>query len=154
VSGALGTTIRAARRADAAGIARLLDQLGYPQAGLTATADRVESWSQDPARAAFVAEADDQLLGVIAVLVCPFFERTATWCRIVALVVAATARGRGVGSALVAAAEAFAETQGCLRLEVTSAVGRRDAHAFYRARGYVDQGGVSLRFLRDLATGQ
>jgi GNAT superfamily N-acetyltransferase len=60
------------------------------------------------------------------------------------------ARGQGVGSRLVAAAEAFATSRGCVRMEVTSADRRTVAHAFYLGRGYVDQGGRSTRFLRDL----
>jgi GNAT superfamily N-acetyltransferase len=142
--------IRLARGADAEAINELLGQLGYPQDGQAATAARIQTWADEPAGAAYVADADDELLGVIAVHICPFFEREGAWSRIVALVVSDRARGRGVGSRLVAAAESFAASHGCLRMEVTSADRRADAHRFYQRRGYTDQAGTSSRFLRDL----
>ncbi|MEU8704020.1 GNAT family N-acetyltransferase [Streptomyces sp. NPDC048565] len=142
--------IRPARRADAPAVNELLDQLGHPPAGQAVTANRIQTWAEDASSAAYVAETGDDLIGVIAVHVCPFFEREGTWGRIVALVVTDRARGRGVGSRLVVAAEAFAATRGCLRMEVTSADRRQAAHEFYRNRGYVTQAGRSSRFLRDL----
>jgi GNAT superfamily N-acetyltransferase len=141
--------IRPVRRTDASAVCELLHQLDYPQLE-AATADRIQAWAEDPSSAAFVAEAGDGVLGVIAVHVCPYFERDGAWARIVALVVSDRARRRGVASALVAAAEAFAAGQGCLRMEVTSSDRRHDAHAFYRSRGYVDLAGTSSRFRRDL----
>lgn len=143
-------SIRLARGTDAEAISELLDQLGYPQDGHAATAARIQAWAEDPAGAAYVAEADGDLLGVIAVHITPFFERAGTWARIVALVVADQARGQGVGSQLVAAAESFAASRGCVRMEVTSADRRLDAHRFYQGRGYTVQTGRSSRFLRNL----
>jgi GNAT superfamily N-acetyltransferase len=142
--------IRPAHLADASAVNELLDQLGYPQDGQAATANRIQTWAEDPSSAAYVADADDDVLGVIAVHVCPFFERDGSWGRIVALVVSDRARGRGVGSQLVAAAESFAATCGCLRMEVTSGDRRQDAHEFYRRCGYIDQAGKSSLFRRDL----
>ena len=142
--------IRSARSADADAVNALLEQLGYPQSGRTATAARIRAWVDDPAGAAYVADDSGDLLGVIAVHVCPFFEREGAWARITALVVADRARERGVGTRLVAAAEAFAAERGCVRMEVTSADRRHAAHSFYRGRGYVDQRGTSTRFLREM----
>lgn len=143
--------IRPVRDADAEAVNELLEQLGYAQNGQTAaTAARIRSWVDGPACAAYVADADGDVLGVIAVQVCPFFEREGTWGRLTALVVADRARGQGVGSRLVAAAESFATENGCVRMEVTSADRRTDAHRFYQNRGYTNQSGRSSRFLRDL----
>jgi GNAT superfamily N-acetyltransferase len=142
--------IRTAHPADAPVIAELLDQLGYPQDDEARTADRIQAWAEDPSSAAYVAVADGPPIGVIAVHVSPFFEQDGSWGRIVALVVADRARGHGVGARLVAAAEAFATSRGCLRMEVTSGAQRPDAHGFYRRRGYVDQAGRSSRFVLDL----
>ena len=153
MTGAAGpetVAVRPARSEDARAVNELLDQLGYPQQDPAATAHRIRTWAEDPAGAVYVAAAGAQLLGVIAVHVCPFFERPGSWGRIVALVVAERARGRGVGSQLVAAAESFATGRGCVRMEVTSNDRRRDAHAFYEGHGYADQAGRSSRFLRDL----
>ncbi|SDU71721.1 GNAT family N-acetyltransferase [Jiangella alkaliphila] len=142
--------IRPVRAADAEAVAELLDQLGYPQDGSAATAARLRAWTRDPASAAYVADDGGDVLGVVAVHISSFFERDGAWARIVALVVADRARGRGVGSQLVAEAESFAADHGCARMEVTSSDRRHEAHAFYRGRGYADQAGTSSRFLRDL----
>lgn len=61
------------------------------------TGARIQAWSEDPAGAAYVADAGDDVLGVVAVHTCPFFERLGSWGRIVALVVSDAARSRGVG---------------------------------------------------------
>jgi GNAT superfamily N-acetyltransferase len=111
---------------------------------------RIQTWSDDPSSTAYVADADGDLLGLVAVHICPFFERTGSWGRIVALIVSDQARGRGVGGQLVTAAESFATSRGCVRMEVTSGDRRQEAHEFYRRCGYIDQTGSSSRFLRDL----
>jgi GNAT superfamily N-acetyltransferase len=143
--------IRAARAADAEAVNALLGELGYVQASRAATADRIRVWLNDPASAVYVYDADGVVQGVIAVHVCRFFEREGSWGRVTALVVSSQVRGRGVGSRLLKAAEDFAVDNGCVRMEVTSADRRSDAHAFYARRGYLDQAGRSSRFLRDLA---
>lgn len=150
ISGGMGTQIRLAHPTDAAAVNELLRQLGYPQEGLATTASRIRTWAGDASSAAYVADADGNVLGLVAVHVCPFFERTGSWGRIVALVVSEQARCQGVGGQLVAAAQSFAASRGCVRMEVTSADQRHDAHDFYRRRGYVDQTGRSSRFLCDL----
>ncbi|TDD72647.1 GNAT family N-acetyltransferase [Jiangella aurantiaca] len=142
--------IRLAHTSDAAAVNELLHQLGYPQDGTATTANRIQAWSDDPSSAAYVADADGDLNGLVAVHVSPFFERTGSWGRIVALIVSDRARRQGVGGHLVTAAESFAASRGCVRMEVTSADRRNDAHEFYRRCGYVDQTGRSSRFLRDL----
>lgn len=141
--------VRLARSADAEAINELLDQLGYPQDGQATTAARIQTWVADPASAAYVADVRGDLLGVIAVHICPFFERDGARGRIAALAVSDRARRRGVGSRLVAAAESFAAGHGCLRMEVTSGDRRPDAHRFYQRCGYTNQAGKSSRFLRD-----
>ena len=137
--------IRLARSTDAAAISELLDQLGYPGSDPTA---RIQSWADDPDGAVYVADSGQGLLGVIAVHTCPFFEREGTWARIVALVVSDKSRRQGVGSRLIAAAETFATTHGCLRIEVTSSTHRTQAHTFYQSHGYTI---TPTRFLRYLA---
>jgi GNAT superfamily N-acetyltransferase len=148
-----GTAIRPLRPADAPIVAELLRRLGYPQDDPAATAARIRAWDADPASAAYAADAGAGALGLVAVHVCPYFERPGAWGRIVALVVADHARGQGIGGRLVAAAEAFAAGRGAVRMEVTSNDRRLDAHEFYRRRGYVDQAGRSSRFLRELDDG-
>ena len=142
--------IRPATRADAIAVNELLGQLGYPQDGADATADRIQVWADDPALAAYVAESAGDVLGLVAVHVAPFFQRDGSWARIVALVVSTQARRQGIATQLMAAAESFAITQGSVRLDLNSANHRRDAHAFYQHHGYADQTDTSTRFLRSL----
>ncbi|WP_144300646.1 GNAT family N-acetyltransferase [Stackebrandtia nassauensis] len=142
--------LRLAHTTDAAAVNDLLHQLGYPQDDTATTAARIQTWNDDPASAAYVADANGVLLGLVAVHVCPYFERNGSWGRIVALVVADQARGQGLGGKLVAAAESFAESQGCVRMEVSSSNRREAAHKFYRHRGYINQTDRSSRFQRDL----
>ena len=144
--------IRPARSTDSEVVNELLGQLGYRQDGRAATAARIQAWIDDPASAAYIADAGGEPVGVIAVHVCPFFEREGAWGRIATLVVADRARGQGVGGRLVEAAESFAVGNGCVRMEVTSSDRRVDAHRFYERRGYTGQAGRSSRFLRDLPT--
>ncbi|TCC38685.1 GNAT family N-acetyltransferase [Kribbella speibonae] len=139
--------IRLARSTDAAAINELLDQLGYPQSDPATTAARIKTWTDDPDGAVYVADTEQGLLGVIAVHTCPFFERDGTWARIVALVVSDKARRQGVGSHLITAAESFATNHGCLRMEVTSATHRSQAHTFYESHGYTP---TPTRFLHTL----
>ncbi|MFF1823365.1 GNAT family N-acetyltransferase [Kribbella sp. NPDC058245] len=140
--------IRIARPADAAAINDLLGQLGYPDQD---TAARIHDWQADPTSTAYVADAGGNILGVVAVHVGPYFERPGSWARIVALVVAEEARGQGIGSQLMTAAEEFAAEHGCLRIELSSSDRRTEAHVFYERRGYVNQSGRSSWFRREAA---
>ncbi|WP_405059352.1 GNAT family N-acetyltransferase [Kribbella sp. NBC_01505] len=143
--------VRPAEAGDAAAVSELLVQLGYPDQDTEATAARIRAWHVDPTSAAYVADADGNLLGVVAVHVGPYFERTGSWARVVALVVSEQVRGQGIGGRLMAAAEEFAVEHGCLRVELSSSDRREDAHAFYQGRGYVNQSGRSSWFRREEA---
>ncbi|HEY3514671.1 GNAT family N-acetyltransferase [Kribbella sp. NPDC051137] len=139
--------IRPARPTDSAAVNNLLAQLGYPQDDLAATAARIRFWADDPTSAAFVADANGNLLGLVAVHAEPFFQLPGFSGRIVALVVSEHARRQGVAGELMTAAESFAVRHGCVRFEVTSADHRAEAHEFYQRRGYVNQAGRSSRFI-------
>jgi GNAT superfamily N-acetyltransferase len=85
----------------------------------------------------FVAEVDGEVVGVTQVVVFPHFQHTGGWCAEVETVhVREDRRGRGVGSALLDAAEALARRRGCYRIQLTSRNVRTDAHRFYLAHGY------------------
>ncbi len=132
------TTIRAALSADAAALADLSTQLGYP-----ADAPTVRRRLADIAeyRAGVVLVAVDEHDAVIGfahasperfVIAEPFVDLTG-------LVVAESARGQRVGMALLAAVEAWAREQGFASVRVRSNVARDRAHRFYRREGYVEQ---------------
>lgn len=66
-----------------------------------------------------------------------------------ALAVAPDLRGRGIGSALLAAVDDAARELGCSRIELESSEWREEAHAFYRERGY-DERTPARRFRRQV----
>lgn len=142
--------IRHARATDAPAVTTLLAELGYPDNNETDVRGRLERWARHPEGAAFVAESDGTVVGVIAVVAIPLLEREGAVGRIVALVVDETRRGTGVGRALITAAEEQALRWGCGAMEVSSSRRRTGAHAFYRARGYEDRCERSAKFFRDL----
>jgi GNAT superfamily N-acetyltransferase len=141
--------LRAIDRSDGPRLARLLDQLGYPTSAADLDA-RLDDWLDDAASALIGAELDRQLVGVAALHVVPILEVTGKVGRLVALVVDDSYRGRGVGTALVRAAEQRAQLAGCIMMEVTSNRGRVAAHGFYVGVGYADACPTSARFTRFL----
>jgi 3'(2'), 5'-bisphosphate nucleotidase len=66
-----------------------------------------------------------------------------------ALAVTPELRGRGIGRALLAAADEAARELGCTRIELESSYWRSDSHAFYRTSGYL-QRTAAARFRRVL----
>jgi predicted N-acetyltransferase YhbS len=140
-------SVRPARAGDAAGIAAVLAQLGYP-VGEATVAARLAALAGDGRSAALVAEREGRVAGVLTLHVLPVLHERGGWCRITALVVDEAARRQGAGRELVAEAEAIARAAGCARVEVTSALHRGGAHELYRSLGF-DQ--VSEHFLKPLA---
>lgn len=129
--------IRLAAIADAIEIAVCLSALGYGTSANLVT-ERLGSFAKSPVDAVFVASSPNQksLLGVVSVHLLPLFHAPGFLGRITALAVSAEARGKGVGKALVMAAEEWAWDKGARRMEVTSGDHRPAAHAFYQAAGY------------------
>jgi GNAT superfamily N-acetyltransferase len=138
--------IRPAAATDAVELARLFTVLEHP----TSAADVTARWAQWAAEGndALVADRGDGTLAGLATLHrTRVLHRPAPVGRITALVVDATERGRGIGRALVAAAEERLTRDGCILLEITSNLRRADAHAFYERIGYAR---TSLRLARTL----
>lgn len=128
-------TLRPAGPEDAAELSGLLAELGYPSSPEAITR-RIAACADLPGVTVVVAAMDGRLAGVVSVHCVPSLVLDTALGRITALVVAADARGRGIGRLLVAAAEAFAREQGCERIELTSGDHRPGAHAFYERLGY------------------
>ncbi|HYX84586.1 MAG TPA: GNAT family N-acetyltransferase [Gaiellales bacterium] len=143
--------IRRAQPGDAPEVAELLVELGYPENEAVGVRRRIELWAGVPDGDVLVAELDGRVVGVIAVAVVPYFERSGHWARLVALVVGADVRRRGIARRLVAAAEEIAAERGCIAVEVTSARRRSESHAFYASLGYADRCGQSARYMKELA---
>ncbi|MDE3064602.1 MAG: GNAT family N-acetyltransferase [Acidobacteriota bacterium] len=84
-----------------------------------------------------VAEVDGEVVGVTQVMVFPHFQHTGGWCaELESVHVREDHRGRGIGAALLDAAETLARERGCYRIQLTSRNVRVDAHRFYVANGF------------------
>lgn len=138
--------VRLAQPGDAAAVAGLFRQLGYPS-----TIDEVRGrlierggdsvWAQ-------VAEIDGNVAGIIVVNLIAPLHVAGRWALVSALVTDETTRSAGIGAALLAAAERFAREQGCSRVELSSSERRTRAHAFYRQNGFEEE---RKRFVKHLA---
>ena len=138
-------TIRRAQADDVEGIVACLRSLGYePSAQLVA--DKLFMLAGSSADAVWVAvEPSAGVVGVVSLHILPLFHAPGNLARLTALAVLEGHRGKGVGRALVTAAEAFAWEHDSRRIEVTSGDQRPDAHLFYEHLGYrVDE----RRFLK------
>lgn len=144
--------VRRLRSEDAASAAQLVVQLGY-QAGEAEMREQIEAWAADERGAAFGASIADSLVGCAAIHVVPFFERPGSRARLVALVVDARHRQRGVGRVLVEHAREFARRRGAVEMEVTSRRERTDAERFYRSLGFVDVSEASHRYIAEVQDG-
>jgi GNAT superfamily N-acetyltransferase len=125
--------IRDARPEDAAAIAELLGQLGYPTDG-GAVGGRLERLRIVGDRV-IVAVAEGAVVGLAHLQVSPAIEYERPAAKLAALIVDESQRGRGVGRALVEAMENEARSRGCELLYLTTSEKRDDAHAFYERIG-------------------
>ena len=140
-------TIRPAAEGDAHELARLLTALGFP-AGAQAIQDRWAAWAGAGNSALVAARDAAGLTGIATLHRMLVLHRPSPVGRITALVVDAGCRGRGIGRALIEAAEYQLAREGCGLLEVTSNLNLPDAHAFYSRMGYER---TSVRFAKRLA---
>lgn len=127
--------VRGPAPGDAAALAELATQLGYPSTAAEAEA-RLGRLADDRLRRVFVAEAYGEVVGWVDVF--------ARWmlladgmAEVSGLVVADGFRGQGIGVRLMQAAEVWAASVGCTEMRVRSNVIRERAHRFYTERlGY------------------
>jgi GNAT superfamily N-acetyltransferase len=132
------TAIRAATHADAAALALLSGQLGYP-ADAAAIARRLDGIAAHHAGEVLVAEADGGVLvGWAEASLQRHLVHDARG-ELAGLVVAEDARSLGVGTALLRAVEAWARERGLGELIVRSNVVRERAHRFYLREGYAEK---------------
>ncbi len=127
--------IRPARIEDAAGVAKLLDQLGYDRT-VEMVRRVIRASASDPESTILVAfMADKQIAGCLQMV---FTRRLAEGDRgeIASLVVDADRRSKGVGARLVQAAVDRLRAQGVANLRVRCNVKRERAHRFYERCGF------------------
>lgn len=128
-------TLRAARSDDASAIADLCGELGYP-ARATDVRARLDVIERREDELVLVAESPGgTIAGWIHVFSAIRIE-SAPYAELGGLVVTADLRGKGIGQALVSAAEAWAHERGIGDMRVRSNVIRERAHDFYQRQGY------------------
>lgn len=135
----MNVSVRRAAGADAAAIASLSAQLGYPSEVGQAAA-RLDSLKDHPDIRAYVAEQGGKVAGFTGLMVFPAFHRDGLHGYITALVVDSGLRGGGIGGALLEAAEAWFAERGVKRVNLTTALHREAAHGFYEKYGYTFTG--------------
>jgi GNAT superfamily N-acetyltransferase len=126
--------VRNAEVSDAAAIASLVSQLGYPSTSAEMFS-RLTPLLADPRRAVIVADLSGRLLGVADACLERGIQHD-DYARVIALVVDATARGQGVGAFLMHQIEEWGREHGADRVTLTTANHRGDAHKFYENIGY------------------
>ena len=127
-------TIRPATPDDAERIAGLFTDEGYP-AGPSDIVERLERFASEHSRVV-VADNGGEVLGFVAIHALPRFEHSDRILRIMALVVDAGVRERGVGRMLMEEAERLGREVGAAFAEVTAGHHRPDARRFYEDLGY------------------
>ena len=128
------TEIRRARFADAAEMARLADELGYPMSS-TEMARRLAVLLPNEHHHVAVVAPGERLLGWMHVEQ-RFSLEGGERVELMGLVVDSTARRRGWGRELVAVAESWALARGLSSLTVRSNTARELSHGFYESLGY------------------
>lgn len=134
--------------ADFLAVSRLLAELGRPDVTPEAESACRETFTQqlgdERCHHLVAVDAHDAAIGFCSVVLRNRLNQPSPEAWIPDLVVTASARGAGVGSALLDAAEAHARSAGCPRLALESGHERTDAHRLYRARGH-DAAGLFFR---------
>ena len=126
--------LRPATEADAEAIASLLTDEGYPS-GPSDILERLSRFGSAHSQV-IVADHEGSVLGFIALHALPRFEQSDRVVRIMALVVDAGERDRGVGHLLMAEAERVGRELGAAYAEVTAGHHRADARHLYESLGY------------------
>ena len=141
-----GVAVRVARPGDEAGLARLDAAAWTPASGFPSVIERVNDpfftffTDDSPPEAHLVAELDGRLAGYIRVKPVSPLRENAHVLGIVGLAVAPGNRRRGVGSALLGAAEQHARARGARKLSLR-VLGTNDvAMRLYERLGFQREG--------------
>ncbi len=127
--------IRRGEPGDAAAVAVLATQLGYPTTRAQAF-QRLRRLSNSSRDAVFVTEnRNEKVTGWVHVSMNDLLE-TGLRAEIHGLIVGEESRNEGTGARLLRAAEKWAWAQGCDQVNLRSNVIRKRAHKFYLRQGY------------------
>jgi GNAT superfamily N-acetyltransferase len=128
--------IRAATQSDVQSAFTLMAELGYPDLSIARFVATYASVQTHPAMTLIVAEDDGEVVGLASISRRPQLRLTGDLITIDELVVADSARGQGVGAALLDYVKAASENWGARRLELET----NRARESYRRRFYIKNG--------------
>ncbi len=131
---ALVPHIRPALPADAPDLEPLLAAVGFP-VDVPTIAHRLEALAGS-ADLALAADLEGRIVGLLTAHLTPALHRPHPVGRITLLAVAESVQRRGIGRALMMAAEHELSAAGCTIVEAISNRRFKDAHAFYEGLGY------------------
>ena len=126
--------LRTATADDADSIASLFTDEGYP-AGPSDIVERLGRFAS-PHSQVIVADHEGEILGFVAIHALPRLEHSDRVLRVMALVVDAGVRDRGIGHLLMGEAERIGRELGAVFAEVTAGHHRPDARRLYEDLGY------------------
>ena len=127
-------TLRTATTDDADSIASLFTDEGYP-AGPSDIVERLGRFAS-PHSQVIVADHEGEILGFVAIHALPRLEHSDRVLRVMALVVEAGVRDRGIGHLLMGEAERIGRELGAAFTEVTAGHHRPEARRLYEDLGY------------------
>jgi len=139
-------TVRTVEAADANALADLVTQLGY-ETRASEMEMRMEAILANKNYATLVAVNKGEVCGMIGTFTRYTYEHNSPSAIIMALVVSEKMRGRGVGHALIAAAEKNLAERNIRRVAVLARFERKEAHEFYEKLGYTRNG---FRLVKEL----
>ena len=113
----------------------LIGELGYP-AVEEKVRKRLKKIDADKNAKTLVAEFNGRVVGFIGLHKSYGYESDGCFVRITALVTSEAYRGKGIGTRLVQAAEEWAGEEKASCLVLSSRIDRREAHEFYKKRGF------------------
>jgi len=138
--------IRSATESDLQAAFRLMDELGYPDLSIARFAETYSSVQKHPAMTLIVAEDGGEIVGLASVSRRPQLRLTADLITIDELVVADSARGLGVGGALLEHVKAMAGNLGARRLELETNRARESyRRGFYIKNGFTEADSAVMR---------
>jgi GNAT superfamily N-acetyltransferase len=139
-----GLVMRKATEADLPGVLALYAEPGLddePVLSLERAQVLFRRMSAYPAYAVHVATQDGAIVGTFALLIMDNLAHLGAPSAVVEdVVVAASARSRGIGTAMMRYAMDEARRHGCYKLTLSSNLKRERAHAFYDALGFERHG--------------
>jgi ribosomal protein S18 acetylase RimI-like enzyme len=142
--------IRVARASDEAQLARLDRTSWSPQSGFPSViqqAGRVFFLTDSPPQAFLVGEIDGAIVGYIRLGSPLPLPENAHVLAVMGLAVSPDARGRGVATALLAAAEQCARTRGARKLSLRTFSTNAEAIRLYTRFGFEQEGVLRAEFL-------